>query len=407
MNPPDTVSERRRAIDQLDREIVRLAAGMNAINYRLLVRIRQFDERAGWLQWGYENCAQWLNWRIDLSLSAAREKVRVAHQLKGLPELSAAFAAGTLSYSKVRALTRVANASNEDSLLSFAMTTTASRVEERCRQMRNVDSDSTEEANGCHRHRSLRAWHDRRRGMMTITVEVPVEDGEIVVAALDQATETGEQPEFGDTPWSARQADALVAIARGYLAGGSYNTAAVAQPHQILVHVDEAALTNGVGRSDLPVESVRRLSCDTSLVKIVENADGEPLNVGRSQRTVPTAIQRALWARDRGCSFPGCSHRKFVDAHHIQHWSQGGETSVDNLMLLCSRHHRLVHEGGYQICKDVHDEWYFKRPDGRAIPSTGFRPEDTSAEGHAVNARTRPLRGGIGALAESQLNVPP
>jgi len=102
----------------------------------LLVLIRRFDERAGWLRWGFENCADWLHWRCDLSLSAAREKVRVAHALKTLPAIATVFANGELSYSKVRALTRVVDWNNEDELLAFALHTTASRVEERCRELR-------------------------------------------------------------------------------------------------------------------------------------------------------------------------------------------------------------------------------------------------------------------------------
>jgi hypothetical protein len=128
---------------------------------------------------------------------------------------------------------------------------------------------------------------------------------------------------------------------------------------------------------------------------MTDGEDGEPLNVGRQQRTVTTAIKRALWARDGGCSFPGCTHTRFVDAHHVKHWSQGGETSVANTMLLCSAHHRLVHEGGYTIRKDARDRWYFRRPDGRAIPARGYQPEDmideenTSAEVHALHNANR------------------
>ena len=100
------------------------------------------------------------------------------------------------------------------------------------------------------------------------------------------------------------------------------------------------------------------------------------MSVGRKCRTVPTGIKKALWARDKGCAFPGCSHKRFVDAHHVKHWSVGGETSLENLMLLCSSHHRLVHEGGYTIRKDHRGQWYFKRPDGRAVPATGYHPHD-------------------------------
>jgi len=164
--------------------------------------------------------------------------------------------------------------------------------------------------------------------------------------------------------------------------------------------VDRTALSDGNGRSGLPVESVKRLCCDGETVVIVEDEDGEPLNIGRKTRTVPTAIKRALQSRDKGCRFPGCSHTRFVDAHHIQHWSAGGETSLDNLLLLCTRHHRLVHEGGFSVAKDYLDRWYFRRPDGKAVPQCGYRLEDIldddvnvndaslfeypSAEGHSI-----------------------
>ncbi len=143
-----------------------------------------------------------------------------------------------------------------------------------------------------------------------------------------------------------------------------------------MIHVDQSALTKGEGRSDLPVETVKRLCCDGSIIGIAENSDGEPIRLGRKQRTVSSALKRALWARDKHCSFPGCTHTRFVDAHHVKHWSAGGETNLENLILLCSRHHRLVHEGGYEIRTDQLGRWYFRRPDGRAIPAHGYQPED-------------------------------
>ncbi len=377
------LSHRRLAIDELDKSIVNLSARINASTYELLVLIREFDERAGWLKWGLENCTQWLHWRCDLSRSAAREKVRVAHALKALPEISAAFSKGTLSYSKVRALTRAATPMNEASLLNFALSSTAARVEERCQQLRNAAPGALEAVNRAHERRALRVWRDTGRGTLTLSVELPLESGELVCQALDKAVEAGGQqgPEFEAESWSAQQADALVAMARRYLSGGSEGSTSTADAYQVVIHVDGAALSGGEGRSDLAVESVKRLSCDGSVVPMVDGANGEPLNVGRRQRTVPAALKRALWARDGGCAFPGCAHRRFVDAHHIRHWADGGETSLENTMLLCGGHHRLVHEGGYAIRKDHQGQWYFMRPDGRAIPRYGYQPDDMVDEG--------------------------
>src|SRR5690606_16189088 len=160
VGPPAVEADIDSSIDDLDRAIVTLAARLNAVTHDFLVLVRRFDERAGWLSWGFESCADWLHWRCDLSLSAAREKVRVAHALKVLPAIAMAFAKGELSYSKVRALTRVARPDNEDALLKFALRTTAARVEERCRELRCGTVDSTDEAMRAHARRSLSLRRD-------------------------------------------------------------------------------------------------------------------------------------------------------------------------------------------------------------------------------------------------------
>jgi len=365
-----------REIDELDRAIVNLSARINSETYELLVLVREFDERAGWLKWGFTDCASWLHWRCDLSIGAAREKVRVAHALKSLHAVSAAFRSGELSYSKVRALVRVANRENEEALVGFALKTTAAIVEERCRELRCGMGDSLDEANRAYLARSLTIRRDARRGVMTFTVELPMEVGELVDKALDRARDDSASVEFGDEPWAARKADALVALARAYLSDEQSPSGGTADNYLVNVHVEHSALAENDGRSALPVESVRRLCCDADAVLVVDGKDGEPLSVGRKTRIVPTAIRRALQARDKGCSFPGCSNTRFVDAHHVHHWAAGGETRLDNLLLLCSRHHRLVHEGGYRIDKDFQDRWIFRRPDGIAVPACGYRMAD-------------------------------
>ena len=365
-----------REIDELDHAIVNLSARINSETYELLVLVREFDERAGWLKWGFTDCANWLHWRWDLSIGAAREKVRVAHALKSLRAVSHAFRSGELSYSKVRALARVANRKNEESLVDFALKTTAAIVEERCRELRCGTEDSLAEANRAYLARSLTIRRDARRGVMIFTVELPMETGELVDAALDRARDDSNSIEFGDEPWAARQADALVAVARSYLSGEQSAARGNTDNYLVNVHVDHTALAGNDGRSALPVESVRRLSCDADKVTVVNGDDGEPLSVGRKTRIVPAAIRRALRARDKGCTFPGCRNSRFVDAHHVRHWAAGGETRLDNLLLLCSRHHRLVHEGGYRIDKDFQDRWIFRRPDGIAVPACGYRKAD-------------------------------
>jgi hypothetical protein len=373
-----------RSIDELDAAICRLASRVNAVNYRLLVLVREFDDRMGWAKWSFPSCAEWLSWRCGISVSAAREKVRTAQALRDLPDISLAFREGRLSYTKVRALTRVAAMHDEDALLRYALDATAPQVEERCRQIRNVQRDSVHDARRAWDARSLSAWRNSERGTLCLRAELPLEIGELVMLAIERALEREEvasgAAEMSPSGFLAQQADALVAMAKAYLGGAATAStapsASTADHTQVVIHVDEAALRGGVGRADVPLETVRRLACDASLVVVTEDERGAPLNVGRKQRTVPTPIRRALWARDRHCTFPGCQRTRFVDAHHVDHWVDGGETGLDNLVLLCSYHHRLLHEGGYRIRRDHQGEYYFVRADGRAIPRCGYLADD-------------------------------
>ena len=146
--------------------------------------------------------------------------------------------------------------------------------------------------------------------------------------------------------------------------------------HQIVVHVDAETLRESTaGQCEmehgpaLPAETVRRFACDSSVVMLVENAQGEPLSVGRKTRSIPPALRRALNARDRGCRFPGCTHTRYVDAHHVHHWAHGGETKASNLVSLCRYHHRKVHEGGVIVQTLDDGAFRFVRPDGRAFDS--------------------------------------
>jgi len=352
----------------------------------LLVLVREFDDRFAWKKWSFKTCAEWLAWRSEISLSAAREKVRTAHALRSLPAIAAAFEQGRLSYSKVRALTRVAHTHDEDLLVAYALGTTAENVEERCRQIRNVAPESAHHARRAWRSRSLTMWRDERRGLLRLTVEVPIEDGELIARALDCAVAAGEVTtdvdpdavaETKGTAWCAQQADALVAVVKSYLDDGHGGEgASTADRYQVVVHADAKSLSGGAGCADLPIDTVKRLLCDCSLVTVVEDANGNPLDVGRRQRTVSTPLRRALHARDRGCTFPGCHRKRYLDGHHLKHWINGGETKPDNMTLLCDYHHRALHEGGFSIVKEANETLRFITADGRTIPRVGYLLED-------------------------------
>ncbi len=400
----------KRNIDDLEEEIISLAQHMNQDEYRFLVMVREFDIRQGWRAYQFNNCAEWLNMKCGISPGTAREKVRVALALLDLPQCSEGFAKGELSYSKVRAMTRAANVFNEATLVDYALKATAHQVEEHCRRLRNADRrQSTPDARRAWQARSLkRTCHPD--GMMSIYVELPREQGELVMKALEMAmaaaagdtadqaaTTTGEKD--GVTPaaekaaantkdkagkrdtaaqkqakyqqsnaFFARQADALVAVARGYLSGNGGKKQAKSDNYQVVVHVDAAALQDKGGKSDLPVESVRRIACDADLVAVTRDAKGNLLNLGRKHRVVSPQLKRALLARDKCCTYPSCSHEQFLEAHHVMHWADGGETSLENTRLVCNRHHRLLHEGGFTIHKNFAGEWYFRTAEGKVLP---------------------------------------
>jgi hypothetical protein len=257
-------------------------------------------------------------------------------------------------------------------------------LEERCRQIRNVHPDSVHDARRAWEARALSAWRNAARGTLCLRVELPLDVGELVMKAIERALEREEIPdgvaERCPSGFRSQQADALVAIVKTYLEGGAAESgsasSSTADRYQLVLHVDEAALHGGAGRADAPLETVKRLACDSSFVVVTEDERGTPLGVSPKQRVVSTPLRRALLARDRCCAFPGCQRKKFVQAHHVEHWIEGGETTLRNLVLLCSYHHRLLHEGGYRIRRDHQGEIYFVRADGRAIPRCGYRVDD-------------------------------
>ena len=503
-------------LEALESRITELWGHINAATAQFLALLAEFDRREGWAQHGVASCAHWLNWQCGISAGAAREKVRVARALISLPKITEAFGEGRLSYSKVRAVTRVATAKTEDSLLHIALHGTAAHVERTVKGFRRVLRVlERDEAEAVHERRYL----DCRRecdGSVRIEARLAPEVGELLLKALDVAqTELDERAgeaetagaaenagadaadvdapaanvpagtsgpnaaqqeaaeptgvaagtsasegsgqrgasptgvpagthgtqsmrdacaESSDVPAgtlgtqpalpagveptdvpagtsqrsvSQRRADALGHILERFVTGkcsGSANGA-----HQVVVHIAHDALcdvpeSSGAEFEDgraVAVETARRLGCDGALIGVVEGEKGEPLAVGRRTRAVPSAIRRALRVRDGGCRFPGCDRSRFVHAHHIRHWADGGETKLDNLVTLCSQHHRLVHEGGYGVRMN-NGEIEFTRPNGWAMPSAGKPPGAFPRERHcAGEGSTKPSCQGGETLAAS------
>ncbi|MDO8680918.1 MAG: DUF222 domain-containing protein [Acidobacteriota bacterium] len=374
-------------VDQLADDIAILAARIDAATHELLAHIRRFDEAKGWARQGALSCAHWLSWRIGIDLPAAREKVRTARALSGLPQIAAALEHGELSYAKVRAMTRVADAQNETLLLDMARGSTGAQLEKIVRGFRRVEQLV---ARGDDERRHVRKRHVPADGMVRIELLLLPDEAERVWQAL-LATKLELRGQMDATAVASPApdlADAAVAMAEAQLA--AFEQAAVtedegtrarrrpaAERRQVLVHLCEDRLAQGDLRAELsdgtPLagETFLRVACDAGLVVAKTDERGRVLDVGRTSRTVTAPLARALWLRDRHCRWPGCTHSAFVQAHHVVHWAQGGVTSLSNTLLLCDRHHRLAHEGGFRVEHAEDGQAVFYDQQGRMISPAG------------------------------------
>jgi hypothetical protein len=375
-----------RHLEELEREICKLAAHLAAGTCRWLLLVAEFDQRGGWADWGAKSCAQWLSWRCSIGRVAARDHVRVARRLVQLPIVREAFGTGELTYCKVRAITRVATPEIEGSLVELARHATGAQLEKLVRSYGGALAATTKSSQQIYEQRKLSVrWDDD--GSLRLEARLPPEEGALVLSALKAAEDASEhgQDDSAEAPASddgpaTRRADALVSIARSALTDSPV-THSDADPCELVVHVDVNSLGGehihercelGEGPAIAP-ETARRLGCDGSVARIIER-DGRPLSVGRRKRTVSPALRRALRSRDEGCRFPGCTHTRFLHAHHIHHWARGGPTTLDNLIQLCSHHHRLVHEGGFCVEHAGKRGVRFRRPDGRLIVEANTGP---------------------------------
>lgn len=394
-------------LERLEREIGELAAHIHAATARWLGMVAEFDRREGWAEWGCRSCAHWLSHTCALAPPAAREHVRVARRLAELPLIRAAFGRGELSYSQVRALSRVATPEVEPVLLELAWHATAAQLERTLRAYRGVVDRELSADEREHGDRYVVCEYDED-GALLLRARLPAEEGALVAAALEAGRDglRGDEPSSEgrgvsaetEAPSDASSASALVLMAETLLASGPASRAGAAN-YQVVVHVDASELAAGGASEQEPAgtcqledgqllhpETARRLACDASVVRILER-DGRPLSVGRRTRSVPPALRRALGSRDRCCRFPGCTQRRFLHAHHIEHWAHGGATELSNLVHLCRFHHRLVHEGGYTLERVGREgRLRFKRPSGRVIPAV---PSIGPLHGPSLERRNR------------------
>ncbi|SOC48995.1 HNH endonuclease [Blastococcus aggregatus] len=386
-----------RPLPELARDITAGAVRLAAATAAWLQLVAEFDRRDGWAAHGIKSCAHWLAWQCGMSPTTAREHVRVARALVDLPLLSAAFAEGRLSYSKIRAVTRVAEPETEQMLLELAVEATASQLDRVVRGWRRSDRVDDEVVA---EKRQFQHWWDDD-GMLVVRMRLGPEEGADFLAGVESraeaqarrdraeakraasagappagaATETAgdeaverEEIACARERTSARRCAAVAALARA--GDGADRRPGDPPSREVVVHVDAAVLADDAAAGQAYLEGgpalhpaqVRRMLCGATVVTMLER-DREVLGVGRTRRLATRAQRRALLRRDGGCARPGCTETRIerLHAHHMRHWLFGGGTDIDNLVLLCDVDHGLVHD------HDHDHDLVMSRRDGRLI----------------------------------------
>jgi hypothetical protein len=414
-------------MERLEARICELAGHLTAATCQFLLLIADFDARKGWADWEMPSCAAWLSWKCQIASGTAREHVRVARALAALPAINAEFAAGRLSYAKVRALTRIATPQTEHDLVEMATPMTANQLERFAQAHRRVSAADS----GRSRPPHTLTWSRVYDSDYAFRALIPAESAVVVLQALRAARNDLEHPHeeehdgvsaepradklsredaangtsfSGNDPPESRMetardlADALVQVCADYL-NAMAATADNPDTYQVIIHAGTQAIAGaepaqGVsaetpegGRDALPIShpahpgrchiqdglairltTLAFISCDATISTMIHDTAGAVLDVGRRTRKPPPALRRAIRERDGyRCQFPGC-HSRRTDAHHIVHWANGGETKLANLISLCKRHHALVHDKGYFIATTLRG-FAFYSPQGTAIPA--------------------------------------
>jgi hypothetical protein len=308
--------------------------------------------------------AHWVAMRYGISDWKARRWIASAHALEHLPAVAGALASGELGVDKVVELTRFATPETEAQLITWAQGVSSVAIR---RRGDLLVRQSTDELVKEERTRFLRTWFYDGGRRFSLEADLPGYQGAVVAKELDRLAETipvipGEEGLMGE---ESRRADALVALCSTRVAADPVPDRAT-----VIVHAPLDALRDG--RSNAEVErgpvisgaTAQRLACNGRVQLVIEDAGASVIRLGRMTRQAPAWMMRQLRYRDRECRFPGCGSRRYSDAHHIRWWEHGGRTDLENLVLICSFHHKLVHEYGWKLKRheDGRVDWFL--PDG-------------------------------------------
>ncbi|MCL9794416.1 HNH endonuclease [Frankia sp. AgKG'84/4] len=431
-------------LPDLEEKVCGWAGRLSATTCRWLGLLAAFDRRGGWTVSGLTSCAHWLSWRCGIGLRACYEYVRVARALTALPHITGAFSHGEISYSKVRVLTTVATPDTDAAWLHEARHHCARTLTRRARLHRHLHHDQTTthpDSTDSTRDdpvpvRCTSRWNDD--GTFSLTLRLDPLRGATVARALELAETTLTQtatppgitppgitppgitpPGIEDTgparettpgderPAAEKKADAFAAIATSFLTHGAPRLADPT-PYSLTVLIDLDTLlgktarilnagTTSLARSVcelaggpiLPPGVARRLACDSAIRTLINDPNGNPLALGRNRRNPTSKVRKAVYARDRGtCQYPGCHHTRWLHIHHIKEWeADHGKTEPKNLTLLCSHHHKHLHDNHLTVTRNTRGQLTVHHPDSAThhpAPTTNTRtnPDDRQANHH-------------------------
>jgi hypothetical protein len=376
---------------ELGRQLIGLRRGVDRLESISSELLQRFDRTREYASEGAPSAVLWLRYRCRITGAAAAQRVGIARSLAELPETAAAFAKADIGYQHVAHIARTAEAVGcaavrgaEPILVKAAKELGPGQFRLVTWHLRHaLDQDGAlKEANELHERRHLHL-SESMGGLFYIDGVLDSEGGALLRTALEALS--GPLPDEARSA-KQRRADALVDLARSALERGEVQHIGGVRPH-VTVTTSRETLAGLAGQPGadtewglpMPSETIRRLACDATIRLAVRDEDGTVLDLGRAVRTIPPALRRAAAMRDKHCGFPGCDRPVgWTQGHHIRHWIDGGHTKLNNMVLLCAFHHRLVHEGGWQI-------FWGEEGDPVAIPPERYRRKLSPLSAAAVD----------------------
>jgi hypothetical protein len=345
-----------------------------AVRRQLLKFVAEYDRRRAWEQDGAGSMANWLCFRFGMTPAGAEVIVSVAHALEDLPVIGAAYESGLLSWDKLCLAVELADNDTDAEVAADAQEYSLAGLRRIVRQKRAI---SASEAAVHHRSRSLRWWWEDN-SCLRLWGRLPADQGAVVIKAVARiADHAAPGPDGFYESYECRAADALADVC-----GARIGDDPDPDKSTVVVHVDAGLLAGGDGVAELEdgpfvaAEVGRRLACGARIQVVAHGANGEIVGLGRTARSPHPWLRRQVKRRDRCCRFPGCTRTRFLRPHHIHHWGKGGPTDSDNLVMLCSLHHSLAHEGGWGIRGRASGHIHFVKPDGGVLRPDPARLRD-------------------------------